>query len=119
MKELILEAWSNRELLKDAKYSDAVRAVIEEIDKGRLRVASPSDSGWQVNEWVKQAILMNFSIQQMKTYGSDIDMYGATNTAEFFAVISEYFFEQPQHLHARHPHLFEMLERIYKTNKHR
>ena len=68
MKELILEAWSNRELLKDPKYSDAVRAVIEEIDKGRLRVASPSADGWQVNEWVKQAILMYFGIQQMQTW---------------------------------------------------
>jgi 2,3,4,5-tetrahydropyridine-2,6-dicarboxylate N-succinyltransferase len=68
MKELILEAWSNRELLKDTKYTDAVRAVIEEVDKGRLRVASPSESGWQVNEWVKQAILMYFGIQQMQTW---------------------------------------------------
>ena len=50
MKELILEAWSNRELLKDTKYSDAVRAVIEEVDKGRLRTAAPSESGWLVNE---------------------------------------------------------------------
>jgi 2,3,4,5-tetrahydropyridine-2-carboxylate N-succinyltransferase len=68
MKDLILEAWGNRELLKDKKHSDAVRAVIEEVDKGRLRTASPSDSDWQVNEWVKQAILMYFGIQQMETY---------------------------------------------------
>ena len=68
MKDLILEAWSNRELLKDKKYSDAVRAVIEEVDKGRLRTASPSPTGWEVNEWVKQAILMYFGIQQMETF---------------------------------------------------
>jgi 2,3,4,5-tetrahydropyridine-2-carboxylate N-succinyltransferase len=68
MKDLILEAWSNREILKEAKYSDAVRNVIEEVDKGRLRAASPSENGWQVNEWVKQAILLYFSIQQMKTW---------------------------------------------------
>ena len=73
MKELILEAWNNRELLKDAKYSDAVRAVMEELDKGRLRVANPPDpsapiGNWQVNEWVKQAILMYFAIQQMQTW---------------------------------------------------
>ena len=53
MKELILEAWNNRELLKENKYSDGVRAVMEELDKGRLRVASPGENGWQVNEWVK------------------------------------------------------------------
>jgi 2,3,4,5-tetrahydropyridine-2,6-dicarboxylate N-succinyltransferase len=68
MKELILEVWNNRELLKDSKYSDAVRAVIEEVDKGRLRVASPGDDGWVVNEWVKQAILLYFSIQPMQTW---------------------------------------------------
>jgi Mlc titration factor MtfA (ptsG expression regulator) len=61
--------------------------------------------------------LMETTIEQMKTHGSDIDMYGATNTAEFFAVISEYFFKQPQLLQANHPEVFEMLVRIYKTNR--
>lgn len=64
----ILEAWNNRELLKDNTYADAVRTVIEEVDKGRLRVASPGENGWTVNEWVKQAILMYFGIQQMQTW---------------------------------------------------
>ena len=68
LQQQILEAWANRELLKDEKYSDAVRAVIEEVDKGRLRTAQPSGEGWQVNEWVKQAILLYFGIQQMETY---------------------------------------------------
>ena len=67
MKELIAEVWSNRELLKSAAHVDAIRAVIEEVDKGRLRVAEPTDNGWQVNEWVKQAILLYFVIQPMKT----------------------------------------------------
>ena len=66
------------------------------------------------DQWRK---LMEATIVQMKTYGSDIDSYGATNTAEFFAVISEYFFEQPDLLQSNHPALFEMLERIYKTGK--
>jgi len=64
----ILEAWNNRELLKDSQYTDAVKAVIEEVDKGRLRVASPTTDGWVVNEWIKQAILLYFSIQQMQTW---------------------------------------------------
>lgn len=68
MKDLILEAWNNRELLKEAKYTDAVKAVIEEVDKGRLRTASPTEDGWVVNEWVKQAILLYFGIQQMQTF---------------------------------------------------
>ena len=64
----IQEAWHNRELLKDVQYADVVRAVIEEVDKGRLRVATPTDNGWVVNEWVKQAILLYFGIQQMETW---------------------------------------------------
>jgi 2,3,4,5-tetrahydropyridine-2-carboxylate N-succinyltransferase len=67
MKELILEAWNNRELLKEKKYADAIRNVIEEVDKGRLRTASPTENGWMVNEWVKQAILLYFAIQPMQT----------------------------------------------------
>lgn len=66
--QAIEAAYVNRELLKDAHYSDTVRAVIEEVDKGRLRVAAPGDNGWQVNEWVKKAILMYFGIQQMQTW---------------------------------------------------
>jgi 2,3,4,5-tetrahydropyridine-2,6-dicarboxylate N-succinyltransferase len=68
LKSLIGEAWSNRELLKETVYSEAVRAVIEEVDKGRLRVSSPSPEGWVVNEWVKQAILLYFAIQPMQTW---------------------------------------------------
>ena len=68
LKDQILAAWDNRELLKDNAYADAVRAVIEEVDKGRLRVAEKAGDDWQVNEWVKQAILMYFGIQQMQTW---------------------------------------------------
>lgn len=62
-------------------------------------------------EW-KQ--LMDTTMTAMRSYGSDIDMYGARNPVEFFAVISEYFFEQPQLLKVNHPALFTMLTRIYK-----
>lgn len=68
MHELIVEAWSNRDLLKEQKYIDAVKNVIEEVDKGRLRTAEPAADGWKVNERVKQAILLYFSIQKMQTW---------------------------------------------------
>jgi len=68
VKELISAAWGNRELLRENQYAEAVRSVIEEIDKGRLRVATPADDKWIVNEWVKQAILMYFGIQKMQTW---------------------------------------------------
>lgn len=68
MRHLIEKAWQNRELLKDEEYVEAVKSVIEDVDKGRLRTASPSENGWVVNEWVKQAILMYFAIQPMQTW---------------------------------------------------
>ncbi len=68
LQKQIQAAYANRELLKDNIYADAVRTVIEEVDKGRLRVAVPSDGGWQIQEWVKKAILMYFGIQQMQTW---------------------------------------------------
>jgi len=64
-----------------------------------------------VQQWKN---LMESTIWQMKNFGSDIDMYGATTHTEFFAVISEYFFEQPDLLKSNHQELFALLERIYK-----
>lgn len=65
---LIEEAYANRALLSEEKYENAVRAVIDLVDKGQLRVSEPVADGWQVNQWVKQAILMYFGIQKMKTW---------------------------------------------------
>ena len=66
-----------------------------------------------VDRWKE---LMQKTIEQMKTTGTDINMYGATNTTEFFAVISEYYFEQPDLLKINHPEVFQMLVKIYKTS---
>lgn len=68
LQQLIREVWANRELLKQPQYQEAVKAVIEEVDKGRLRTAYPAEVGWKVNEWVKQAILLYFAIQPMQTW---------------------------------------------------
>jgi 2,3,4,5-tetrahydropyridine-2-carboxylate N-succinyltransferase len=68
LKTQIEEIWKNRELIKEQNYRDVIKSVIEETDKGRLRVAEPTSEGWFVNEWVKQAILLYFGIQQMKTW---------------------------------------------------
>src|SRR5690606_12146515 len=66
----VAAAFADRSLIHENTYADAVRAVIEEVDKGRLRVAQPSPDGegWVVNEWVKQAILLYFGIQPMQTW---------------------------------------------------
>jgi len=67
MRSIIEAAWDNRELLKESATQDAIRSVIEEMDKGRIRVAEPVDGGWQVNEWVKKAVVLYFPIQKMET----------------------------------------------------
>lgn len=68
LQQQIEAAYQNRELLKDNSYVEAVRAVIEDVDKGRLRVAVPTEQGWEVQQWVKQAILLYFGIQPMQTW---------------------------------------------------
>ncbi|MFN2458751.1 MAG: 2,3,4,5-tetrahydropyridine-2,6-dicarboxylate N-succinyltransferase [Chitinophagaceae bacterium] len=68
LRELVEQAWQSREMLNDEKISDAVRTVIDLLDKGKLRVAEQTSIGWHVNEWVKQAILLYFSIQKMQTW---------------------------------------------------
>ena len=68
MKSIIEAAWNNRELLKSSETSEAIETVIEAIDKGELRVAEPLENGeWQVNEWVKKAVVMYFPIRKMET----------------------------------------------------
>ena len=66
-KSIIENAWENRELLKESKTLDCINAIIEEIDKGRLRTAQPIENGWQVNNWVKKTIILYFTIRKMKT----------------------------------------------------
>ena len=67
MREIIEKAWDNRELLKDTDVQNTIKEVIDQIDLGKLRVAEPTDNGWQVNEWVKKAVVMYFPIQKMET----------------------------------------------------
>lgn len=68
LRESIERTWQNRDLLSEQNAQEAIRTVINEVDNGRLRVAEPTADGWQVNEWVKQAILLYFSIQPMQTW---------------------------------------------------
>lgn len=66
LKNIIEKAWENRELLNETATQEAIREVIALLDKGELRVASPNNGNWQVNEWVKKGVVMYFPIQQMQ-----------------------------------------------------
>jgi 2,3,4,5-tetrahydropyridine-2-carboxylate N-succinyltransferase len=75
LQSIIEQAWENRALLQETKTTDAIRAVIELLDSGKLRVAEPVDAGWQVNEWVKKAVVLYFPIQKMETLEAGIFEY--------------------------------------------
>ncbi|MBS1634466.1 MAG: 2,3,4,5-tetrahydropyridine-2,6-dicarboxylate N-succinyltransferase [Bacteroidetes bacterium] len=67
MQEIIEAAWNNRELLKDTKTRSTIDDVIASLDAGSLRVAEPkADGNWQVNDWVKKAVILYFPIRQME-----------------------------------------------------
>ncbi len=66
LQPIIEEAWENRAKLSEKETQEAIRNVIEEIDKGRIRIATPGQDGWQVNEWVKKAVILYFPISKME-----------------------------------------------------
>jgi len=67
MREIIEKAWEDRAMLDDKKVVNAIEEVIEGLDKGKYRVAEPTSEGWQVNEWIKKAVVMYFPIRKMET----------------------------------------------------
>jgi 2,3,4,5-tetrahydropyridine-2-carboxylate N-succinyltransferase len=75
LQPIIEQAWENRALLQETTTTDAIRAVIELLDSGKLRVAEPKGDSWQVNEWVKKAVVLYFPIQKMETWESGIFEY--------------------------------------------
>jgi len=69
MKNIIEAAWEDRNLLSDPSTRKAIEEVIESLDKGLIRVAEPKDDGtWQVNEWIKKAVVLYFPIRKMEVY---------------------------------------------------
>jgi len=67
LEHLINAAWEDRSLLTNAGTIAAIEEVIERIDNGVLRTAQPTETGWQVNDWVKKAVILYFPIRKMET----------------------------------------------------
>ena len=67
LRQIIESAWEDRTLLKNPETQNAIRSVVDSLDKGALRVAEPVPGGWQVNEWIKKAVILYFPIQQMES----------------------------------------------------
>jgi 2,3,4,5-tetrahydropyridine-2-carboxylate N-succinyltransferase len=65
-------AWDDRTKLQEPETIKNIEFVIEELDKGKLRVAEPTNDGWIVNEWVKKAVILYFPIRKMETSSAGI-----------------------------------------------
>lgn len=72
MKDLIEKAWEERALLSQPCCKEAVEEAVALLDRGGVRVAEPGDEDaegrvqWRVNEWVKKAVLLYFSVAEMR-----------------------------------------------------
>lgn len=67
LKSIIENAWNSQSREFNAETLSAIETTIELLDKGTLRVAQPTEDGWQVNEWVKKAVIMYFPTRSMET----------------------------------------------------
>ena len=67
LENLINQAWPDRAEITPQSVSvelkQGIKECIQLLDSGALRVAEPTDQGWQVNEWLKMAVLLSFRIQ--------------------------------------------------------
>ncbi len=71
MQEIIEKAWNDRNILSQVDIQAIIRRVIDKLDKGELRVAQPNGSEWKVNEWIKKAVVLYFSIQKLNLIESN------------------------------------------------
>jgi 2,3,4,5-tetrahydropyridine-2-carboxylate N-succinyltransferase len=65
LQQQIEELWERREALSAATGGEArhvVDAALDALDSGAVRVAEPGPSGWQVNQWLKKAVLLSFRL---------------------------------------------------------
>jgi 2,3,4,5-tetrahydropyridine-2-carboxylate N-succinyltransferase len=71
LKELIDYLWENQSEIHKNENIEAIEKVIQLLDDGKLRVAEPLENGWQINEWVKKAVVLYFPIRKMETIEAD------------------------------------------------
>ncbi|GAA5219906.1 2,3,4,5-tetrahydropyridine-2,6-dicarboxylate N-succinyltransferase [Membranihabitans marinus] len=68
LQQIIEKSWEDRSTLESAETLEAIEAVVELLDQGALRVAEPlADGTWQVNDWVKKAVVLYFPTRKMET----------------------------------------------------
>lgn len=101
---------------KTGKSNTAIHEFVHLIDKTDGAIDGIPDFILDKQYIIPWLQLMHKEIKLIKENKSDIDPYGATNESEFFAVASEYFFERPDLLKAKHPELYALLTKIFRKN---
>jgi 2,3,4,5-tetrahydropyridine-2,6-dicarboxylate N-succinyltransferase len=67
LRNQIEKAWEDRELLKNVETIEAIETILEHLDKGKLRVAQNNNGKWEVNDWIKKAVILYFPTRKMET----------------------------------------------------
>ena len=98
------------------KKNTAIHEFVHLIDKADGAVDGVPELLLAKQYTIPWLDLIKKKIDEIYAGSSDINPYGATDKTEFFAVISEYFFERPKLLKTKHPELYKMLEKIFRTD---
>src|SRR3989442_10779366 len=79
MKNVVEEAWENRNSITPASAPRALRDAVEEViaglDSGRLRVAEKSGGAWITHQWIKKAVLLSFRLQDNRVIDGGATRY--------------------------------------------
>ena len=98
---------------KTGKTNTAIHEFVHLVDKTDGSVDGVPGFFMDRKYMVPWLQLMHAEIKKIRENKSDINPYGSTNEAEFFAVVSEYFFERPDLLKKKHPQLYDLLVKIF------
>jgi MtfA peptidase len=99
-----------------SNHNTGIHEFVHLVDKADGATDGIPQQLLNVRSTVRWKSLMNEEIEKIKKEQSDIDAYAATSTTEFFAVVAEYFFQQPNLLKERHTELFEMMTEMFQQN---
>jgi Mlc titration factor MtfA (ptsG expression regulator) len=112
---MILSKWDLRQGFINGKshHNTAIHEFVHLIDKMDGTLDGVPEILLERKYVPKWKALLEETMQNIRRGESDINPYGATNPVECFAVVAEYFFEQPAVFEEKHPELYDMLRRIF------
>lgn len=112
---MIVSKWDLRQGFIDSKshHNTAIHEFVHLIDKMDGTLDGVPEILLERKYVARWKELLELTMNQIRSGRSDINPYGATSAVECFAVLAEYFFEQPERFKSHHPELSEMLTRVF------